>query len=121
MTIDQAVEWLDHVVDVVAAEAERYMKEYISTTADNPTGQLAGSIYNEKRGKCVRAVGSSLPYAKYANDGRGPVRVKNAKSLHWVYPRPNGKNYFAKEVGPAKGLHFIEKTKEYIENTSISL
>ena len=119
MTIDQVEAYLEGVLERVAGEAQRYMKEYINSAADNPTGALSDSIYNEKRGKFTRAVGSALPYAKYANNGRGPVRVKNAKALHWVYPRPGGKDFFAKSVGPAKGLHFIERTKEHIEGMSI--
>lgn len=119
MTIDQVDAYLEDVLNRVAGEAQRYMAEYIERTADNSTGVLSGSIYNEKRGKFTRAVGSALPYAKYVNNGRGPVRVKNAKALHWVHPRPSGKDYFAKSAGPAKGLHFIEHTKAHIEGMNI--
>lgn len=121
MTIDEADRKIDDLLVKVSAEAKRYMQEYIERTAKNSTKTLSGSIYDEKRGAHTRAVGSALEYASYVNDGRGPVHVKNKRSLHWVYPRPDGKDYFAKEVGPAKGLHFIEKTKEYIESMNITL
>lgn len=127
-TISQAMSLIKGYLDKVANEAHTYMGNYIQTHADNPTGKLAGSLYNEKRGDSARAIGSRLEYAKYANDGRGPVHADPAKlkanpkhRLHWVYPRPNGQHYTALSVGPASGLHFIEKTKEYLETTHIPL
>lgn len=120
MTIDGVDAALDDLLNRVASEAERYMRDYINRTADNPTGRLAGSIYNESRGKRTRAIGSRLEYASYADQGRGPVSVRNKISLHWVYPRPSGQDFFAKSVGRAEGLHFIDKTKEHIENMNIT-
>lgn len=121
LSIDEAMSLLRGYLDRVATEAQSHMKEVIRTKADNPTGVLEKSIDIRSYGENVRGIGSSLPYAKYANNGRGPVRVKNAKSLHWVYPRPNGQDFFAKEVGPAAGLHFVEDTAEHIRHTHIGL
>lgn len=121
LTIDEAMSLLRGYLDRVAADAETYMKGYIRENADNPTGQLEKSIDTRVISESARGVGSSLSYAKFADQGRGPVRVKNKKSLHWVYPRPNGQDFFAKEVGPAKGLHFIQATADHLRITHIGL
>lgn len=121
LSLDEAISKIDGILDRVALEAQAYMKESIRTKADNPTGALEKSIDIRNIGSNARGIGSSLSYAKFANDGRGPVRVKNKKYLHWVYPRPNGQDFFAKEVGPAEGLHFIEDTAEHLRNTQFGL
>lgn len=121
---DEFDKLVEDVLDIVSSEAKTFMSSYINSTADNPTGKLADSIYNEKRGKNLRAVGSRLSYAKYVDRGRGPVRVKNKKSLHWVYPRPEGVDFFAKQVGPADpigGEGFLEATKKHIDSMKFTI
>lgn len=122
--VDELDKLVEDVLDKVSSEAKTFMSSYINRTADNPTGRLADSIYNERRGKNLRAVGSRLPYAKYVDQGRGPVSVKNKKSLHWVYPRPGGVDFFAKQVGPADpigGEGFLEATKKHIDSMRITI
>lgn len=121
LTIDEAMSAVRGLLDKVAASAESYMKSYIDTHADNPTGALSKSINTRKISDSARGVGSDLDYAKYADQGRGPVTVKRAKSLHWVYPRPNGQDFFRHSVGPAQGLHFIDKTAEFLEGEHFTL
>ncbi len=40
-----------------------------------------------------------IPHAKWVLEGRGPVRAKRGKALHWV--DENGREIFVKSVGPA--------------------
>lgn len=121
LTIDEAMSLLRGYLDRVAADAEAYMKTYIRENTDNPTGVLERSIDTRVISDSARGVGSSLDYAKYVDKGRGPVTVKNAKYLHWVYPRPSGADFFAKSVGPAKGIGFIEATAEHVRSKHIGL
>jgi len=60
-------------------------------------------------GNIVKVAGSTLtvgvsyqavPYARWVIEGRGPVRAKNKKMLHWIDP-DTGKDVFRKSVGPA--------------------
>lgn len=121
LTIDEAMSLIRGYLDRVAADAETYMKDYIRSHADNPTGRLEQSIDTRVISESARGVGSSLDYAKFADQGRGPVVAKNAPVLHWQYPRPDGPWHSAKSVGPAKGIHFIEATAEHIRTTHIGL
>ena len=120
-TIDEALKRIQMMLDIVANDAQAYMKDYIKKNTDNPTGKLEGSIYNEKRSDSERAVGSDLDYAYYVDQGRGPVVVKSAKTLHWEYPRPSGEDFFAKKVSATKGIHFIQATKDYLESQHYGL
>ena len=49
---------------------------------------------------------SPAHYVGFVNYGTGPIRVKNAKALHWS---KGGKEFFAKSTKGQKGQHFIEK------------
>lgn len=49
-------------------------------------------------------VGSELPYARIAHDGRGPVRAKPGKTLRF---RVGGQVIFRKSVGPAAGTFYL--------------
>ena len=130
-TIGEAMSRIPKLLEKASAEAKRYMAEYIEANAKNSTHTLSSSLFDEKRGDNARAVGSRLPYAKYVDGGRGPVHADAAKlaanpkhRLHWVYPRPGGKDYFALSVGPADpigGKGFIAATKNHLESMHFSL
>lgn len=121
LSLDEAMSAINGYLDKVAASAESYMKGYIKTHADNPTGKLEGSINVRRISESARGVGSDLHYAKFADEGRGPVHPVNKKALKWEYPRPNGDIFIRASAGPAEGLHFIDKTAEFIEGEHISL
>lgn len=55
----------------------------------------------------------AIPYAKWAFDGRGPVRAKNAKALR--FDPGNGKPIFRKSVGPSQPHAVIYLTDEDYE------
>lgn len=122
-TIGEAMSRIPKLLDKAAAEAKRYMVSYINEHADRgyATGELAGSIYVEKRGDSARAVGSAVKHAKYVNKGRGPVKAKNPSGRLHYYDPVVGAWMHPKEVGPMSGINFIEATKTHLENTYFSL
>lgn len=49
---------------------------------------------------------SPAKYVGFVNYGTGPIRVKNAKALHWS---KGGSEFFAKSTKGQKGQHFVER------------
>lgn len=90
------------------------------------------------RGNYIRASGLSvtvgvnygaIPYAKWALEGRGPVRAKRAKALHFFI---GGKEFFRKSVGaaPAHNVYYLagadldrirEMAREYMKPKGVSV
>lgn len=73
------------------------------------TGKLIDSIEIQDRTRgqfATYRIGPTVPYAKWVEDGRGPVYPKKAKALRFR-PKGSSKYVFAKRVGPAKGIHFM--------------
>jgi hypothetical protein len=72
------------------------------------TGTLRRSLTHEPArragGSVIGAFGSNVPYAKWHNDGRGPV-VARGKALRFTI---GGQVFFRKRVGPAKGRRYME-------------
>lgn len=131
MTVDQAIKWLDEVLDVVASEAEAYMKQYIHDHTKDATGALESSINTVPLGPLARSVGSSLKsessghvYGNYVDQGRGPVKAKHLTEkgtpgyLRFEIPR-GGEVFYRRRVKAAKGIHFIDATERHILNKKI--
>ena len=75
----------------------------------NKSGDLAksGKVEVTLTGKTVEArVRFGAPYARIVNDGRGPVVAQRAKALRFEI---DGEVLFRKRVGPAAGVHYLEK------------
>lgn len=77
----------------------------------NDTYNLSQSIHatvirTDSGGTSVR-VGSDLHYAKWAEGGRGPIVARPGKVLAFR-PRGSSTVVFAKRVGPAKAIRFLE-------------
>lgn len=82
------------------------------------TGSLQQSIHTEQTGSSTWFVGSDVVYAYYAENGRGVVRPKNAKYLHyWI----GGAEIFSKRSGPYSGRYFAKKTAAQLNSMSFSL
>ena len=70
------------------------------------TGTLRRSITSEVRsagGVITGVVGTNVPYARYVEEGRGPVEAKG-RALRFTI---GGTVFFRKRVGPAKASHFF--------------
>ena len=61
-------------------------------------GAKGNYIIPSKQGARVGVSYDAIPYARFVIEGRGPLRAKRAKALHfWL----DGKEFFRKSVGPA--------------------
>lgn len=126
ISIGEAMSLVNGILDNVAKEAETFMKGYIRDNTKDATGKLEASIYNVARGTDARAIGSKLDYAKYVDEGRGPVKAKHTTAkggpgyLRFEIPR-GGEVFYRREVKKADGIHFIDETAKHIENMPIKL
>jgi Bacteriophage HK97-gp10, putative tail-component len=71
------------------------------------TGTLRRSITSEVRsagGSITGIVGTNVPYARYVEEGRGPV-VARGRALRFTV---GGQTLFRKRVGPAKANPFFK-------------
>lgn len=120
-TISEALSKLEGFGKKVADEAEQIMKDEIVRNTKEGTGKLAASVDVKPLGGSAWSVGTNLYYAKYVNDGRGPVVPKKAKALRWYSPRLSGNAVFSQKAGPAEGIDFTGKTKQALENMRFNL
>ena len=81
-----------------------------ATKANTPvrTGTLRRSITHQAT-PTEGVVGTNVPYAKYVEEGRGPVVPIRAKVLVFTV---NGQTVFARRVGPAKGRFMFKRAFE---------
>lgn len=120
-TISEALSKLEGFGRKVADEAEQIMKDEIIANTKEGTGKLAASVDVKPIGDSAWSVGTELEYAKYVNDGRGPVFPVKAKALRWYSPRFSGNAIIRGSAGPAEGKHFVKKTKARLENMKFNL
>lgn len=120
-TISEALSKLEGFGERVANEAAQVMKDEIVRNAKEGTGKLAASVNVKRLDESSWSVGTDLYYAKYVNDGRGPVVPKKAKALRWYSPRLSGNAVFSQYAGPAEGIDFTGKTKAILENMKFNL
>lgn len=112
-TIDTAIAALEAFGPKVANEAVSIMAGEVPVR----TGVLAGSIHAEQLSSSSWFVGTDIDYAIYVENGRGVVRPKNAKVLHWF----DGGDVFAMRAGPTKPNKFVERTAAKLNGMSFSL
>lgn len=74
------------------------------------TGKMHDSIRVVQTGDAKYSVGSDLPYYKFQEFGRGPVRPIRAKFLRFK-PKGSNKFVFAKYVRPDPGGHFLRDAR----------
>lgn len=86
------------------------------TKAETPvrTGLLRRSIAHKPAtfggGVATGSWGTATPYARYVEDGRGPV-VARGRALRFVI---GGTVFYRKRVGPAAGKHMFRKATQRI-------
>ena len=125
-TLHEVYQRLEGLLDKVSDQAKEIMQAEIRNRTKEASGKLEGSITVERISDNARSIGTNLDYAKYVNDGRGPVYPKGkaaggADVLKWESPRFSGHEVFRHSAGPADGIHFVERTKEALEGLQISL
>ncbi|WP_455644833.1 HK97 gp10 family phage protein [Methanosphaera sp.] len=94
----------DGLVDTLATLSQLEQRSALAEKGSIITGALSDSILIHGSGK-TRDVGTSLFYAQYVEDGRGPVRPVRAKALRFKLPGVGW--VFAKSVGPAKPRYYL--------------
>lgn len=121
---------------MVRKAVQREMEKYVSDKAvpttskwidrncnkGYATGKLANSVYYDRNSKdpCVYTVyveafnREGTNYAKYADQGRGPVRPVYKPNL--VYYYKNGARVVTQYAGPAAGAHFIRDTVKDLQH-----
>lgn len=102
------------------AEMQRQFEEYVATTCVNAlrqtvsahihTGAMYDSIGYSRVSENAFDVGVTVPYAKYVDQGRGPVRPKKAKAL-WNARDDWGPYGYA---GPVYPRRFIAKAVDIL-------
>lgn len=90
-------------------------------TPQGATGTLRASIFYEMQNQYSFFVGTELYYAKWVDQGRGPVRPKYKKALAWGgyaggpwsnhRPGDPGAFYVRGGAGPARPNPFVFRTK----------
>lgn len=109
-------EYLDMKVRETAEKAKTIMQFYIVQGGHVRTWRLVGSIEVKKEGFASYFVGSEMPAEKdashsrayYIQKGRGEVRPKRAKYLH--YFTKGGTEVFSKYSRPTAPDDFVAKT-----------
>lgn len=97
------------ILDNLAIDSQQLQQAALSSYGSIVTRNLFDSI-NITGGGNTRDIGTDVFYAKYVNDGRGPVHAKNAKCLHFV--TKGGVEVFTKSVGPAAPRPYIDDSDE---------
>lgn len=104
MTIAELRAKIDRIRDEAPQEGVRIMKEEVHR--HSKTGTLENSIDAAPIGTDTWSIGTSLYYATYIQNGRGPVRPVNRKALHWI----EDGNVFAMRAAPVKADDFCGRT-----------
>lgn len=106
-----------------ANRAQRYTKEEIVRSGRVRTGRMVKSVYvRPTRGigkeRTTYAVGSSLDYFTYQNQGFGPIVAKRAKALKITLR--NGVVLFRKRTTrPVAPGHFLQKAIRRLRATPL--
>lgn len=99
-------EELGHAAERCAALGVQRSRGYVHSVS----GKLAGSIRAQPvafaGGSVSVAWGTSLPYAKFVEHGRGPIRARRGKALRFSI---GGTTLFRVSVGPAAPRPFISR------------
>ena len=127
-TLSEAIARIPMILDVAAADAQSYMKQYIRDNAKKgySKGTLANSIEIDRRSESERAVGTDVEYAYYVDQGRREI---SGKFMSWYDPKfpiakKKGKNegwVYTHHVDKMDGIHFIDATKAYLESQHYGL
>lgn len=97
--------------NIVSISAEM-LRTALTTNSPYDTGHLQRSWRYSIGTETVIAI-NSAKYARYVNDGRGPVHVKKAKALKFM---KGGKIVgFAKSARATRGQKFVEKSIQELE------
>lgn len=126
-TLRQALDRLETLGSRIATTIYTVMKD---ETPVGPTGELEKSIYWKQTGSEEWFIGTDMYYAKWVENGRGPVRAKYAPFLKYIdYYGGKKSIHFGtkgafikkKAVNRADPNPFVDRTKQRIEKMTFTL
>lgn len=95
------------------------------------TGDLKSSLYWKQISFDTFFIGTDMYYAKWVENGRGPVRPVSAKALFYFDYKgghksvhkwgTDGLGVMTKRVGPSKKNPFVDRTKQKVEKMTFTL
>lgn len=115
MTLLQAIGLLEGLPHKVGEAGQGVMKEEFGSNRRYATGATLASIHYEVLSSDLVFIGASTPGAYWVEKGRGAVRPKSAKWLHW---KDGSKDVFAKYSRPVKPDDYIGRTAKRLLNMS---
>lgn len=105
-------------VDRTTLQGERLAKQHIRANGSVVTGTLFRGTTATPAvwggGQVTGRYGTAVPYAKYVENGRGPV-VARGRALRFR-PKGSGGYIFRKRVGPARPRPFMRPTVPVIRS-----
>lgn len=111
---------LQRLYDSIPKEGRRCMQEAIQQVKAVRTGTMLNTVRADEAGPMVY-IHTSVMYDRFVEDGRGPVRPKTKKWLHWPADS-KGPEVFTKYAGPVTARHFaaiaVDKLEAYIATFS---
>lgn len=100
---------VDFIVPELAEYSQVAQRSALADTGSIITGKLDESI-RIKNGHNYADIGTSLFYAQYVEEGRGPVHAKNKPYLVFKIP---GRGWIRKKsVGPAPARYFVKRSSK---------
>lgn len=133
MTLQGALQRLKEFGPKVAKKIYKTMQNEVPI---GPTGNLKKSLYWEQTGSEEWFIGTKQYYAKWVEEGRGPVTAKNAPFLQYqdyfgghksIHNKNLGKAGYngvwirKKSVAKAEPNPFVERTKKDVEKMTFTL
>lgn len=112
MKVETALERLKRIKDNIAT----YGVVLMQNEMPKRTGQMAASVQSSINGDTI-TIGTPKEYAPIVVTGRGEIRPRTAKALHWK-GWPNGGDVFAMRSGPVKPNDFLIRTIKAIRETN---
>lgn len=113
-----AIDAVNRQIADVARETKSTMESFAPHPTGAPrgkgsmsTGKTKATIAIEKRSDHEYFIHPTTEYAKFAEEGRGPVRARG-KALRFI--GSDGRVHYAREVAPMEGWHFVKRTAEII-------
>jgi len=107
--LDALIDGLDQAVDDGLGQAAELAAVVARAAAGG--GELARTIRVKRVGRFGREISTDDPGAQFVENGRGAA-VAHGKAMHFTV---NGKDVFAKRVGPAKAHPFMAPAGRELE------
>lgn len=103
-------------IENLAEKNQSLQEDFITSNGSIVSGNLVSSILIDEYSSTEYYIGTFVDYAKFVEEGRGPVYPVSKKALYFQI---GGTDVFAKSVRPAKARPFVEPAFRQTENIAI--